>query len=443
MQIRLNTKRAYQRIWGDRSALIAQAFAQLILALIIGSVFYGTPDGTVGFIAKGSTIFLALLMNGLTSLAEIGSLYAQRPIVEKHVSYAFYHPSTEAIAGVVVDMPIKFVLATIFNVIFYFMTGLRRQPGQFFLFFLVTYVCTMAMSGIFRTMAAITRTAAQALSISGVIMLAMIIYTGFLISIPLMHPWFSWIRYLNPLFYGFEILIANEFHGRDFPCSSIVPSYLFSPGNDHFICSIAGAVPGQFTVSGDAFIAASYQYYYSHVWRNFGIVLAFVVGFMALYFVASELKTSATSTAESLVFQRGHVPAHLRPLTEHNPSDEETMRGPSGLGFDTGETGLRLIEPQRDVFTWRDVVYDIEIKGQPRRLLDHASGWVKPGTLTALMGVSGAGKTTLLDVLAQRTSTGVISGDMFVNGKPLDAGFQRSTGYVQQQGMCGASDFCA
>ena len=51
------------------------------------------------------------------------------------------------------------------------------------------------------------------------------------------------------------------------------------------------------------------------------------------------------------------------------------------------------------------------------------------------MGVSGAGKTTLLDALAQRTSTGVITGDMLVNGKPLDSSFQRKTGYVQQQDL--------
>lgn len=48
---------------------------------------------------------------------------------------------------------------------------------------------------------------------------------------------------------------------------------------------------------------------------------------------------------------------------------------------------------------------------------------------------SGAGKTTLLDALAQRTSTGVITGDMLVNGKSLDSSFQRSTGYVQQQDL--------
>jgi ATP-binding cassette subfamily G (WHITE) protein 2 (PDR) len=85
---------------------------------------------------------------------------------------------------------------------------------------------------------------------------------------------------------------------------------------------------------------------------------------------------------------------------------------------------------QRSIFSWRDVVYDIHIKDKPRRLLDHVSGWARPGTLTALMGVSGAGKTTLLDVLAHRTSYGVVTGDMLVNGKVLDSSFQRKIGMV-------------
>jgi ATPase subunit of ABC transporter with duplicated ATPase domains len=51
----------------------------------------------------------------------------------------------------------------------------------------------------------------------------------------------------------------------------------------------------------------------------------------------------------------------------------------------------------KDVFTWRNVCCDVLIKGEPRRLLSNVFGYVKPGTLTALMGESGAGKTTLLD----------------------------------------------
>lgn len=75
------------------------------------------------------------------------------------------------------------------------------------------------------------------------------------------------------------------------------------------------------------------------------------------------------------------------------------------------------------------------IKGDTRRILDHVDGWVKPGTLTALMGASGAGKTTLLDCLASRVTTGTITGDMFINGYLRDASFARSIGYCQQQDL--------
>jgi ABC-type multidrug transport system fused ATPase/permease subunit len=213
-----------------------------------------------------------------------------------------------------------------------------------------------------------------------------------------MKPWFGWLRWINPIFYGFEILVANEFHGREFACSQFVPAY--GSHGETFICSTVGAVAGERTVNGDAYIAEMYGYYYSHVWRNFGILLAFFFGFMMIYFVAVELNSNTSSTAEVLVFRRGHVPKYMQDIDKGTANDKE-----NGVAEKTAQTGsseeggdVNVIPAQTDIFTWRDVSYDIEIKGEPRRLLDRVSGFVKPGTLTALMGTSGAGKTTLLDV---------------------------------------------
>jgi ABC-type lipoprotein export system ATPase subunit len=265
--------------------------------------------------------------------------------------------------------------------------------------------------------------------------LALVVYTGFVLPVPSMHPWFEWIHYLNPIYYAFEILIANEFHGREFPCSAFVPSYADLSGSS-FSCSAAGSEPGSLTVNGDRYIQLNYSYSYSHVWRNFGILIAFLVGFMMIYFVACELNSATTTTAEALVFRRGHAPPSMQENKNSGSDVEDSKQGVVAERTTTSDDkGMGAIQPQTDVFTWRDVSYDIEIKGEPRRLLDNVSGWVKPGTLTALMGVSGAGKTTLLDVLAHRTSMGVITGDMFVNGNSLDDSFQRKTGYVQQQDL--------
>ncbi|KAK2812215.1 GTPase-activating protein [Emmonsiellopsis sp. PD_5] len=364
---------------------------------------------------------------------------AQRPIVAKHVSFALYYASVEAFAGILADLPIKFASSTVFNVIIYFLGDLRREPGPFFIFFLFTFITMLAMSAIFRTLGAATKAITQALAFAGVMVLAIVVYTGFTIQRSYMHPWFEWISWINPVAYAFEAILVNEVHHRRYRCADVVPPY---GQGKHFQCPVAGAVPGEAYVSGDAWVESQYGYSYSHLWRNLGFIFAFLGFFYALYLIATELNAESASSAEYLVFRRGHVPKYmLEQQDEENSARtdrEDATSAAVAVSSDvtgSNEDTTTALPPQTDIFTWRNVVYDITIKGEPRRLLDHVSGWVKPGTLTALMGVSGAGKTTLLDALAQRISFGVITGDMLVNGKPLDMSFQRKTGYVQQQDL--------
>lgn len=94
------------------------------------------------------------------------------------------------------------------------------------------------------------------------------------------------------------------------------------------------------------------------------------------------------------------MPAYLQDIDKKRANDEEIGIPEKAQGSDGDE--VDAIPPQKDIFTWRNVVYDVPVKEGTRRLLDNVSGWVKPGTLTALMGTSGAGKTTLLDVSVSR-----------------------------------------
>lgn len=47
--------------------------------------------------------------------------------------------------------------------------------------------------------------------------------------------------------------------------------------------------------------------------------------------------------------------------------------------------------------------------------------------------MTGAGKTTLLDVLADRASFGIATGNICIDGVLRDASFQRKIGYAQQE----------
>jgi ATP-binding cassette subfamily G (WHITE) protein 2 (PDR) len=210
MQIRMCTVRAYQRLINDKVSTVTTVIGQIGMALVVGSVFYGTANTTASFFAKGATLFFAILLNALISISEINALYDQRPIVEKQASYAFYHPWTEAMAGIVSDIPVKFLIAVCFNIILYFLAGLRAEPSQFFIFFLFVFITILTMSAIFHTIAASTKTVSQAMAFAGVMVLAIVIYTGFTIPRPYEHPWFKWISWINPVAYAFEAIMVDE-----------------------------------------------------------------------------------------------------------------------------------------------------------------------------------------------------------------------------------------
>lgn len=199
-----------------------------------------------------------------------------------------------------------------------------------------------------------------------------------------MQNWLGWIRWLNPVFYGLESVMLNEFVGRNFSCSTFVP---MGPGYgsaapSERVCSSAGSVPGQDFVSGTTYLRISYGFDNAHRWRNFGVLIAYMFLFMGLHLVAAEYIAGERSKGEVLVFSRKAMKQHLK----RGAVDVETgaaARAQLSSGEDSD--GVAGMHKQTSVFHWKDVCYDIKIKGEPRRILDHVDGWVKPGTLTALM----------------------------------------------------------
>lgn len=447
MQVREIMHRNIWRFKGDPSVTIFSVVGNTIMGLILSSLFYNLQPITGDFYYRTASMFFAVLFNAFSSLNEVMALFEARPIVEKHKKYALYHPSADAFASIITELAPKILTCIAFNLIFYFMVHFRRNAGRFFFYLLINFIATLIMSNIFRSIGSCFKTLSESMTPSALILAALVIYTGFVLPTPSMHGWSRWINYLDPIAYVFEALIANEFTKVEFTCSAFVPAYDTVPLSNK-VCSVVSAVPGSKYVNGDDYIFDSFRYKIDHKWRNFGICIGYALFFMCLYLYLVETNRGAMQKGEIIVFQRSTLKKlrkeKMLPSSKkqsdieagYSSSDkpagikEEMESGDSASGSDVGKLAVG-----KDIFHWRDVCYEVQIKTETRRILDHVDGWVKPGTLTALMGASGAGKTTLLDVLANRVTMGVVSGSMFVNGRPRDQSFQRSTGYVQQQDM--------
>ncbi|WFD22771.1 hypothetical protein MEQU1_001448 [Malassezia equina] len=445
MQVRLALKRRYQVAMGDLGTHITVVLAALFQALIIGSVFYKMPPDSSGFFSRGGVLFFSLLYNSFTGMSEIALCYEQRPIVIRQKRFAMLHPSADAFGNTILDFPIRMISVVVFDIIVYWMTGLSADAGKFFTYFGVTALVTYCMTAFFRMVAASTKSEPLATTFGGLAVLDVALYTGYMIPRPSMRPWWKWLSYCNPVAFGFEILLANEYRNKSFECIQMVP-FDVMPGTNfnsrpeaYKVCPITGAEPGNRMVSGERYLDLMYQFYWSNRSRNAGIIVAFWIFFIIMYLYASNHQVDPAAMGGAMLFERSKAKKlnmeklqqdDQEKVLEQNTGD--TQGDLSAMPRDAHATGGHL-KVSESVFSWDNITYDVLIKGKPRRLLNHVSGYVAPGKMTALMGESGAGKTTLLNVLAQRVDVGVVKGDFLVNGSPLPKSFQADTGYCQQQ----------
>lgn len=445
MQARALMRRRIQ-IWkGDKLTVGLNTASYVIQAILMGTIFYGMDPSTKDFFSRGGVLFFAILFSALATMSEIPALFSQRPIVLRQYKAAMYHPFVESMALTLVDIPITLVTIVLFCITLYFLSDLQRSAGQFFTFFLFVFTMTLTMKAWFRAVTSAVKGPAPAQTVAGLSIMVLTLYTGYTIPQPSMIGALKWISYINPMKYGFEGLMVNEFHTLHGQCASLIPSgpgYDGKVSIDNQVCTIVGSQPGQPTVDGNRYMDLSYGYTFGHLWRDFGIICAFGIAFVIAFWVLTELNTSSAEQHAVTWFKRG---ANIDAVREGN--DEEKGPAAQGLpasksdesaGADPEKAAMRVdtttgAPRMTDIFSWQHLEYTVTMPdGSERRLLDDVSGYVAPGKLTALMGESGAGKTTLLNTLAERQTTGVVRGDRFVNGQPLPKDFQAQTGYCQQ-----------
>lgn len=119
--------------------------------------------------------------------------------------------------------------------------------------------------------------------------------------------------------------------------------------------------------------------------------------------------------------------------------------------------GAKLIWRNVSVFAKTDVNKFLRKKTQRKRIINNATGCVKPGVLLAVMGAryiakcdvnfwndfnvgsifySGAGKSTLMSALAHRNPAGtIVKGDILVNDRPVGPFMHRLSGFVHQDDL--------
>ncbi|GAM89927.1 hypothetical protein ANO11243_079670 [Dothideomycetidae sp. 11243] len=439
-QVLACTRREFWLLWGDMTTLYTKAFIIVANGLIIGSLFYGQSLGTSGAFTRGGSLFFSILFLGWLQLAELMKAVSGRAVVARHREYAFYRPSAVVIARVVSDFPILLVQTVVFGIIMYFMNSLDVDASKFWIYLLFVYISTICLISMYRMFAALSPTIDDAVRFSGLSLNILAIFTGYVIPKTQLltdYIWFGWLYWISPVAYAFEGVLTNEFSNRNLTCdpADSVPQ---GPGIDPSFqgCTLAGAAVNAKYVNGEAYMETQYTYTRKNLWRNFAVVVAFSILYILITVLATELFNFAKSGGGALVFKR--TKKAKAAVKADAVVDEESVAPNTAVTEAADEPEkdtLDSLSKSRSIFTWQDVEYTVPYGNGERKLLNKVSGYAKPGVMVALVGASGAGKTTLLNTLAQRQTTGVVSGSMLVDGNKLGIEFQRGTGFCEQSDL--------
>ncbi|KAF7959889.1 hypothetical protein EAE96_001492 [Botrytis aclada] len=418
-------------------------------ALITGSAFYKRSLTATGAFELSGAVFFAQIYFCLNALGETVSTVSSRTILQKQHALGMLHPAVSAVAGTI-----------LFTLPYYFLVFANPTAAGYWFFELLIFVFYASQLALFRMLGAWSPNVPVALLLGGAAMPVGLSHSVYGPTWPTLLKWDSWIRRISPSPYSLEATMGFLMKDDTLYCSSdqLVPNGI---GYDNITianqgCPISGSTSGSSTVPGSTFLLAHYGYRPSNAWRNFGLILVFWAIYTGLTAVDLTLMTkNRGGGGASRVFKRGAViPDDIRgdeelrekesdlesqgnPLAIHPQENSQSVNDSSStLSTNAADWTENAKNNSRPSFTFSNVSYHVQVDGENRQLLTDISGYVRPGQLTALMGVSGAGKTTLLDTLAQRKDTGIVTGDMMIGGQPvanLGARFSRACGFCMQQ----------
>ncbi|TQS35553.1 hypothetical protein Golomagni_04026 [Golovinomyces magnicellulatus] len=431
-QVWVMMQRCFLIKWQDKFSLAVSWITSTIIALLLGSVWLKIPTTSAGAFTRGGLLFITLLYNALQTLTELGSTMVGRPILNRHKAFTFYRPSALAIANIIVDFTFAAAKTLVFCIIVYFMCGLVLEPGAFFIFYIVIILGYLAMALVFRSLGYSCPDFDYAIRLSAIIITMLVITSGYVIQLPSQKPWLVWFYYINPLALGFKNLMINEFNRLTLTCTSesLIPSGLGYNSITHQVCTLLGSLSGTEQVTGSGYLKQMFSYNPDEMGKTFGTIIAIIVILFIISLVLGELVIWGAGGNAAKVFQKENKERKDLNMALIKKRDNRHNSPTDG----TKDENIKILS--KAILTWEDLCYDVPTPSGQLRLLKNIYGYVRPGSLTALMGASGAGKTTLLDVLASRKTIGVITGDLLLDGIKPGTSFQRGTSYAEQQDIC-------
>ncbi|XP_074730909.1 broad substrate specificity ATP-binding cassette transporter ABCG2-like isoform X3 [Strix uralensis] len=246
------SKRSLKNLIRNPQASVAQIAVTIILALVVGAIFFGVKLDRSGIQNRVGSLFFVTTNQCFSSVSAIELFIRDKKLFVHQYTSGYYRVSAYFLALMIGDLlPMRTAPAIIFSCISYWMIGYQAVAGRFFFFMLTLILVSYTATAMSLAISAGMDVVAVANLLITICFVLMLIFSGLLVNLPSVMGWLNWLKYFSIPRYGLTALQVNEFRDLYF-CGEKNPNVTVSVGD-------AGSCPPDISgelCSGEAYLCS-------------------------------------------------------------------------------------------------------------------------------------------------------------------------------------------
>ncbi|XP_068544011.1 broad substrate specificity ATP-binding cassette transporter ABCG2-like [Anas acuta] len=246
------SKRSLKNLIRNPQASVAQIAVTIILALVVGAIFFGVKLDQSGIQNRVGSLFFVTTNQCFSSVSAIELFIRDKKLFVHQYTSGYYRVSAYFLALMIGDLlPMRTAPAIIFSCITYWMIGYQAVAGRFFFFMLTLILVSYTATAMSLAISAGMEVVAVANLLITICFVLMLIFSGLLVNLPSVMGWLNWLKYFSIPRYGLTALQVNELRGLYF-CGEKDPNVTVSVGD-------AGSCPSVTSgemCSGEAYLCS-------------------------------------------------------------------------------------------------------------------------------------------------------------------------------------------
>ena len=148
----------------------------------------------------------------------------ERPVFLREQANRMYDVVPYYLAKLMIDIPVVGFVQFLFTIIIYFGIGMTVTANQFFIFFAAVYLTGETAASLGYFISSIFQHEETAVELAPIIVMPLILFGGQFSNAGTIQSWISWLQYVSPIRYAFEVLVTNEYDERKYNATMIMRS---------------------------------------------------------------------------------------------------------------------------------------------------------------------------------------------------------------------------